>query len=80
MPEGNIVNMRPFLGFRGFKWFFKDDWFSMYKWEDPEAYSRSGRVLQRVIDVGAISIGIRYLRRARAVVPNESGAPGQLSA
>ncbi|OGO37884.1 MAG: hypothetical protein A2147_06360 [Chloroflexi bacterium RBG_16_57_8] len=59
------MKWRPIFGFRGLKCLLKKDRFAAYKykWEDPSGSSPSPDVLKRTIDIGAISIGIRYVGR-----------------
>jgi hypothetical protein len=61
---GRTVRIRPTFRFRGFKWFFKKDRFSVYKykWEDPSIQPASTAVVRRIIDIGAVSVGIKYLK------------------
>ena len=83
--SGN-VKIRPVFRFRGFKWLLKKDRFTSYryKWDDPSGYTSSPEVVGRTIDIGAISIGVRYLKRpansvsehpiVKATEPNSSPA------
>jgi hypothetical protein len=62
--RSNNVKIRPIIEFKGFRWLFKKDVFTMrrYKWEDPHGHSSSPVVLRRIVEILGFRIGIRYLK------------------
>ncbi len=43
--------------FRGFKWFFRKNWYSLYRWKHPAAPYGSNKK-SRCLDIGAITVAI----------------------
>lgn len=46
---------------RGLAWIFRKDWYSLYRWRNPDTYPMSSDTL-RIVDIGAFSVGIRTLK------------------
>jgi hypothetical protein len=48
----------PIFCWRGFKYIFKPQWYSLYRWRNLQTYSMQDDKF-RLIDIGAVSIGYR---------------------
>lgn len=47
---------QPMILFRPFKWIFRKDWYSLYRWRKTDNYPFSTDTV-RLIDIGMLSIG-----------------------